>query len=556
MAHHLDEVLPALQRIDKLVNEDGLHAAGFLSFESAPAFDKAHQINSTQVKFPLLWFGIYPRARKFSFPKPDTIKPEVSWLPTTDRETYNEAIDRIKEHIRTGQTYQVNYTMRLRTNFKTDPWKFFIHLAQIQNNYAAYIDIGRYVIASVSPELFFKLDGESITARPMKGTIKRGRFTIEDKEKSNWLYNSEKNRAENVMIVDMIRNDLGRIAKIGSVHVPELFTLEKYPTLWQMTSTIKAKTDASITEIFTALFPCASITGAPKINTMRIISELETTPRIIYTGSIGYFVPNRKASFNVAIRTVLIDRNKETAEYGVGGGIVWDSTSNDEYTEALLKARTLTEDNREFSLFETMLWTPKEGFFLLEKHIERLLESADYFDFSNSSNLSKMSLETYLKDISSHFKSPQRVRLILEKNGKLSTKSEPYQILDDYPKIAVCLAKKPVNTENVFLFHKTSRRSVYDLARKDFPEYDDVLLYNEQDELTEFTIGNIVVEMDGKYLTPPVSCGLLAGTFRGHLLKVGQIQERVIRVEELKHTNEVFLVNSVRKWQRVNLNVK
>jgi para-aminobenzoate synthetase/4-amino-4-deoxychorismate lyase len=497
----------------------------------------------------------------------------LTWSPTVHRDTYNTAIEQVKDHIAHGHTYQVNYTMRLQADFHTDPWNFFLHLAQTQNNHASYIDTGRYVIASASPELFFQLDGDIITGRPMKGTVKRGHTTGEDKEQADWLHNSEKNRAENVMIVDMIRNDLGRIAKLGSVHVPELFTTEKYPTLWQMTSTVKATTFASITNIFKALFPCASITGAPKVSTMRIISELETTPRRIYTGSIGYIFPNRKASFNVAIRTALIDCETQTAEYGVGGGIVWDSTSTDEYAEALLKARVLTESPPQFSLLETMLWTPKEEFFLREKHIARLLDSSEYFDFPISRRGEVLSpqggipssplrttppppkeiLEIYLHEISSHFKSPQRVRLLLDKNGNLSHEAKPFQQPDDQPPMKVCLAKEPINSGNVFLFHKTTHRDMYDTAHRDFPDYDDILIYNERGELTEFTIGNLVVEMDGKLFTPPISCGLLAGTCRAHLLETGQVEERVIHVEELKNCTKIYLVNSVRKWRQVSL---
>jgi len=584
IAETLDKVIPALREIEDLVNTNGWHAAGFLSYESASAFDKAFRPStalldersslrypkgtmSARQEFPLLWFGLYPAPRLITKPEPDSTKPAIPWLPATDRDTYNAAIAQIKHHIAEGQTYQVNYTMRLQAEFNTDPWNFFLHLAQSQNNHAAYIDTGRYVIASASPELFFQLDVDTITCRPMKGTVKRGRTTLEDREKAAWLRHSEKNRAENVMIVDMIRNDLGRIAKIGSVQVPELFTVEKYPTLWQMTSTVTAQTDVSLTKIFSALFPCASITGAPKVSTMKIISELETTPRHIYTGSIGYIAPHRKATFNVAIRTALIDRKSQTAEYGVGGGIVWDSTSADEYAEALLKARVLTESTPQFSLLETMLWTPEEGFFLREKHILRILDSAEYFDFPVSSSLrwssspkgvsrppiSRETLEFYLHDISAQFTSPQRVRLQLDKNGKLSSEAKPFHPSDNSPPLKVCLAKQPVNSGNVFLFHKTTQREMYDTARKDFPDCDDVLLFNEHSELTEFTIGNLVVEMEGKLYTPPISCGLLAGTFRAYLLEMGQIEEKVIRVEELKECSKIFLVNSVRKWQQVEL---
>ena len=375
--------------------------------------------------------------------------------------------------------------MRLQADFTGSAWDFFLHLAQSQNNHAAYIDTGRYVICSASPELYFQLDGDTVTCRPLKGTVKRGRTTLEDEYQSQWLKNSEKNRAENVMIVDMVRNDLGRIAKIGSMQVPELFKTERYSTLWQMTSTVTAKTSVSLTEIFKALFPSASITGAQKVGTMMIISELETTPRRVYTGSIGYIAPNRKAIFNVAIRTALIDRETQTAEYGVGGGIVWDSTSADEYAEALLKARVLTEQKPEFSLLESMLWTPEDGIFLRERHIGRMSDSANYFDFP----ISKEKIEGYLNQISSHFDSSQRVRLLLDQFGQLSSETSSFQ----------------------------------------------------------------PVELDGKFFTPPLSCGLLAGAFRAHLMETGLVAERTIRIEDLKDFTKLFIVNSVRKWQEVIL---
>jgi len=296
---------------------------------------------------------------------------------------------------------------------------------------------------------------------------------------------------------------------------------------------------------------------------MKIISELETTSRKIYTGSIGYIAPDRKATFNVAIRTALIDREMQTAEYGVGGGIVWDSTSTDEYAEALLKARVLTESPPQFSLFETLLWTPEEGFFLREKHIARLLDSAEYFDFPINPRwsstevprppLPKEILESYLDKISSQFTSPQRVRVLLDKHGNLSSETKPFQQSDNYPLLKVCLAKEPIKSGNIFLFHKTTCREVYDSARKDFPNYDDVLLYNEKNKLTEFTIGNLVVEMDGKCYTPPLSCGVLAGTFRAHLLETGQVEERIVQIEDLKKCEKIFRVNSVRRRERVDL---
>ena len=545
-ADKVQDVRSALQNVEELVNSKHWHAAGFVSYEAAPAFDSALRVIDPG-GFPLLWFGLYsePRVIKNSGVFQGLREPEsLKWRPTTTRKGYNTAIGKVKEHIAQGRTYQVNYTMRLNSKFTSAEWDFFLHLAQTQNKYAAYIDTGRHVICSASPELFFKLAGNKIFGNPMKGTVRRGRTTLEDRKNAEWLHHSIKNRAENVMIVDMIRNDIGRIAEIGSVCAPELFKVEKYPTLFQMTSTVQGKTKASIAEIFSALFPCASITGAPKVSTMNIIAELESTPRRIYTGSIGYISPDRKAQFNVAIRTALIDRETKTAEYGVGGGIVWDSTSADEYSEALLKARVLTESPNEFSLLETLLWTPQDGYFLLEKHIQRLRDSAEYFDASFSTE----GLILHLERISAEFNSPKRVRLLVNKAGEITTEA------GGPPNLAMpfkaALAEQPINSGDVFLYHKTTNRKIYPVPPRGF---DDVLLYNENNELTEFTVGNLVVEMDGELFTPPISCGLLAGTFRAHLLETQQVKERIILRSELGNCKKIFLVNSVRKWVEVEL---
>ncbi|MGB8982034.1 MAG: aminodeoxychorismate synthase component I, partial [Anaerolineales bacterium] len=493
-----------------------------------------------------------PEPRLLQLPEPRHPKRILDWHPSVDRQIYNSALDQIKAQIAQGKTYQVNYTMRLRADFTGSAWDFFLHLVQGQNSHAAYLDIGQYVICSASPELFFQLDGDTITCRPMKGTTGRGRTTREDRERSEWLKNSPKNRAENVMIVDMIRNDLGRIAQTGSVQVPRLFETERHPTLWQMTSTVAAKTNASLAEIFTALFPCASITGAPKVSTMKIIAGLESTPRQVYTGSIGYISPHRKAKFNIAIRTALIDRETQTAEYGVGGGVVWDSTSPDEYAEALLKARLLTESHLPFSLLETMLWTPGEKFLLCEKHLARMLDSADYFDIP----VTKEKLEEYLEQVSSSFRESRRFRLLLDRSGRLSFEAPPLEVVREAATLQVCLAKQPVDSTSLFLFHKTTRREVFEAARAGLEEFDDVLLYNELDELTEFTIGNLVVELEGKLYTPPIACGVLPGTFRAHLLETGQIAERMLPVSQLANCTAIFRINSVRMWQAVQIQTK
>ncbi|HSK89594.1 MAG TPA: aminodeoxychorismate synthase component I [Anaerolineales bacterium] len=565
-ARTLDDVFPALHTIERLTQVDGWYAAGFLSYEAASAFDPAFQtraersderslrkaVEARTAGFPYLWFGIYPQPRIVPLPQPERPREILNWQPTIDRETYNSAIEQIKDHIAKGRTYQVNYTLRLEADFSSSPWDFFLHLAQRQNNHAAYVDTGRYVICSASPELFFQLDGDTILCRPMKGTIRRGRTTEEDRERSEWLRNSGKNRAENVMIVDMIRNDLGRIAKVGTVHVPRLFETERYPSLWQMTSTVAAETNHSPAEILAALFPSASITGAPKVSTMKIIAELEDTPRRIYTGSIGTIAPQRKATFNVAIRTAVIDQESGRAEYGVGGGIVWDSTSADEYAEAMLKANVLVDQPAPFSLLETMCWTPEEGFFLREKHLARMLDSANYFDIP----VTKEKLEEHLEEISSSFHTPQHIRVLLDQDGNLYFEAKPFEPQADFVVLNACLARQPVDSNDVFLFHKTTRRAVYEAAREGFDEFDDVLLYNESGELTEFTIGNLVAELAGQLVTPPLACGVLPGTFRAHLMETGQVVERTIHVEQLKDCAKIFRVNSVRKWQKVELQRK
>ena len=548
VAENLEDVVPALREVEKLVQVNSWHAAGFLSYEAAHAFDAAMQTRPAS-GFPFLWFGLYSQPRSVQLPDPEGAKDVSDWYPTIEREDYNSAIAKIKDYIADGQTYQVNYTMRLKADFKGSPWEFFLHLTKTQNNHAAYLDIGRYVICSASPELFFQLDGNIITCRPMKGTTPRGRTTVEDQVQAQWLKSSEKNRAENVMIVDMIRNDLGRVAETGSVRVPQLFDTERYPTLWQMTSTVTANTSASFIEILKALFPSASITGAPKVSTMNIIDGLESTPRKIYTGTIGYFSPGRKAKFNVAIRTALIDQERHQAEYGVGGGIVWDSTSTDEYAEALLKAHVLTAQSRSFSLLETLLWTSETGFFLCEKHIARMLDSANYFDIP----ITRQKLENYLEHICSEFRTPQRVRVLLDQCGELHSEVHPFELAENTGTLKTSLARGPVDSSNVFLFHKTTLREVYEAARISLENFDDVLLYNEKDELTEFTIGNLVVELEGKLVTPPISCGVLAGTFRTHLLETGQIAERTISLQQLASCTQIFRINSIRRWQKVGL---
>ena len=341
-AHDVNAVRPALREVERAVNAHGYTAAGFLAYEAAPAFDPALKIHSPP-DVPLLWFGLFDETEIVRDPPaPARDERPHDWAPSVDWPTYRRAIEDVKAHIAHGDTYQVNYTMRLRADFGGNPWSFFRSLVGGQNaRYAAYVETDRHAICSASPELFFEMDGMTLRSVPMKGTAPHGATAEETRANAAWLYGSPKNRAENAMIVDMIRNDFGKIAQAGSVRVPKLFEIEDYPTVLQMTSTVEARTSASFVETLDALFPCASITGAPKARTMEIIADMEADPRGVYTGAIGYLAPDRRARFNVAIRTAVVDLVARSAEYGVGGGIVWDSDPAEEYEECRIKARVL-----------------------------------------------------------------------------------------------------------------------------------------------------------------------------------------------------------------------
>ncbi len=541
----LDEVIPALSEIENKVSK-GYHAAGFISYEATPAFDPAMKAFSFS-PVPLLWFGIYDQFEE----RADLLKPQsdhvlLNWLPSITSETYEQSLRTIHDLIASGETYQVNYTYRLRSQFAGSAWQLFLNMMQAQEcKYGAFLNTGDHRICSASPELFFKLTGTQIECRPMKGTLPRGRWRGEDRQNATKLQQSEKDRAENVMIVDMIRNDLGRIAEAGSVQVPKLFEVERFPTVWQMISQITAQTTKSFTEILSALFPCASITGAPKIRTTQIISELETDPRGIYTGAIGYLAPDHDAQFNVAIRTATVDPIQSQAEYGTGGGIVWDSKIGDEYQESLTKALVVTQDQSPFQLLETILWTKSARYFLLEYHLKRLAASASYFGYPFYQQTLENELMNYARSLGDEYRI---VRILLDRSGQIHFQSKPY--IPEKPKRRwnVALSSKPVDSNDRFLFHKTTHRKQYEQALREYLQYDDVVLWNDRGEITESTRANVVVKIDNVLYTPPISCGLLAGTFREHLLEIYRVRERVITKAEWFSATSVYLINSVRGW--------
>lgn len=548
VAEVVEEVIPAIRKVQRAVAE-GFYAAGYMSYEAAQAFDPVLTTRK-RGKMPLVWFGIFDQPWFDRIRNTSGSFQLFDWQPETSLTDYYSCIHKIKQAIQRGETYQVNYTMRLHAKFEGDDFAFYRQLSRMQtSNYSAYLNLGRYRILSASPELFFRWDGTKITTRPMKGTMRRGRWLEEDEGYITSLANSEKNRAENVMIVDLLRNDLGRIAETGSVQVPSLFEIERYPTVLQMTSTIVAHTRPHIelVDIFRALFPGGSITGAPKASSMNIIAELEQSPRGVYCGTIGLVNPGGEAVFNIPIRTVVIDKNEGTAEYGVGGGVTWGSTAEGEYDELCVKALLLNEKHPEFSLLES-LKLDHGRYFLLDRHLNRLKQSAEYFGFNISVDRVLEEMEKYSK------KRPdavEKVRVIVSKDGNITIEGEPLKQLGQM--LPVALAATPVSKEDRFLFHKKTNRSVYDIQRAAYRNVYDVLLWNEEGEITEFTIGNVVVEINGEKWTPPRHCGLLAGTFRDEIIAQGEIRERVLTKEDLHLCTSIWLINSVQGWVRVRL---
>lgn len=543
--HELDQVLALLRRLEDEVERSGLHAAGFLSYEAGGAFDPAMPRLSCS-PFPLAWFGLFepPRNQAIAASSSTSVP---DWAPELDEAAHALALSRIRDHLAQGETYQVNFTYRLRAPITGDPWALFCRLACSQPSpHAAFVDTGRFAVCCASPEMLFWRDGDEISSRPMKGTASRGRWCAEDEARARDLHSSPKERAENVMIVDMVRNDLGRVCLPGSITVPELFRVERYPTVWQMTSLVRGRSQRSTADVLAALFPAASITGAPKVRTMQIIKELEISPRRIYTGTIGVMTPGRKARFNVAIRTVLVDRETKTAEYGVGGGIVWDSKPGDEYRETQVKARVLHARQQEFSLLETMRWTRTEGILLLAEHMRRLVESVGYFGFSLDEAALRVALD---EEVALASGEEGVLRLSLDRSGSWILERRPLPVSTP---CRVTLASTPVDSMDPFLFHKTTRREVYEQARAEAAgriDVDDVLLVNENGEVTEASIANVVVKLDGMLLTPSLACGLLPGVLRSHLLAEGRIREGIVRVEDLPSVTALWLINAVRGWR-------
>jgi para-aminobenzoate synthetase/4-amino-4-deoxychorismate lyase len=537
----------------------GLWAAGFVAYEAAPGLDPELSVHVRAAddpfaELPLAWFALFERKEDLPRLEPGRVDASGSagspWRPSVDRATYDAAVERIRELIAAGHTYQVNHTIRLRAMISGDERGFYRDLCLAQRGgYAAFLDLGRFRVLSASPELFFRIDGERITTKPMKGTAPRGRWSAEDEEIAARLVASSKERAENAMIVDLLRNDLGRICRTGSVEVERMVEAERFETVWQLTSTIQGDLRPEITllDTFRALFPSGSVTGAPKVRTTRIIADLEDSARGPYCGAIGYLAPpgsdEPRANFNVAIRTVVLDTRTRTAEYGVGGGITHDSSASAEYEEIVAKARVLTDARPAFGLFESLRHEPDEGFRHLDEHLDRLAASARYFGFRFELEAASAALKRAVIEVTG----PSVVRLTLARDGGLSTDVRDLPPADDAVRVA--LDDEPVDPSDVWLFHKTTRRAPYERRRERRRDVDDVLLVNGRGEVTESTIANLAVRLDGVWVTPPVDAGLLPGTYRKVLLREGRMTERPVTVNELRGAGELALVSSVRGWR-------
>jgi len=556
VARRPEEVVDVLAAAED-ASRRGTWAAGFVTYEAAPGLDedltvRAPTDDDPLVDLPLAWFGVFAARHPAPSLEPPPAAPEVAraWSPSVSRGRYDAAIERIRELITAGETYQVNHTFRLRTRVTLDDRDLYRDLCLAQRGgYAAYLDTGRHHVLSASPELFFRIDDDRIATRPMKGTAPRGRWLEEDEDVARRLCASAKDRAENAMIVDLLRNDLGRIAIPGGVEWRDLFHTERYETVWQLTSTIggSLRPGTAVTDVFRALFPSGSVTGAPKVSTMAIIAELEDAPRGVYCGAVGYLAPpgagEPRANFNVAIRTVVVDARSRVAEYGVGGGVTFDSSAPGEYEEALTKARVLTTARPAFELFETLRWSADEGFRHLPEHLARMRSSASYFGFAFDEGAAAEALEATAggaQDL--------RVRLLLRRGGEVRVETSVLEPQVEGP-VRLAVDGDPVDPTDVWLFHKTTRREAYDRRKARRPDVDDVVLVNRFGEVTETTVANLTVRRGETWVTPPRGAGLLAGTFREVLLREGGLIERPITVPELHRAGDVAVLSSVRGWR-------
>ena len=546
----------ALRQIEAAVRE-GFHLAGFLSYELGYLFEpRLAGLLPQRCRQPLLWLGVFRGGEDLaSSDVPDLLgggaaAPFENARLSLDRADYLARFARAKDYIAAGDIYQVNLTFKHLFNYAGDPLALYRDLRRQQRvRHGALIAADDFHLLSFSPEQFLHCAEGVATMRPMKGTMARGRTPAEDASQAAFLRADAKSRAENLMILDLMRNDLGRIATVGSVSVTDMFTVETYRTLHQMTSgvTARLRPDVGIADLLRHVFPCGSVTGAPKIRAMEIIRELEDGPRGAYTGSVGVIGPGGAIDLNVAIRTLCIDADG-VGELGVGSGIVQDLDGPAEFEECLLKGRFATAGEPPFQLIETMRWEREGGYWLLDGHLERLAASAGYFGFSGDI----AGIRSALATAAAGFREPvQRVRLTLDEDGAIRIAAVPIAVPLADAVMRYAIAEEPTASSDRFLFHKTTRRQFYDSTRERLALVtgcDEVLFVNERGELTEGSFTNLFVEREGRLLTPPLASGLLNGTLRRHLLADPRhrVQEAVLYPEDLQAADGVYLGNSVR----------
>ncbi len=577
--HHVSEFLPLLEEMQKYIQE-GYYLAGYFTYECGYFLEKLALLDYKEERYPLAWFGVYRQRYRIDTSLLSVASEEIGRDVQDlhfdlDEETYRKKVERVQEHIRAGDVYQINLTGRYHFRFDGAPLALYARLRQVQRTpYSAYIRTGERAILCFSPELFFRLDGQCITAQPMKGTAPRGRTLSEDERQATWLQSDDKNRAENIMIVDLLRNDLGRICTVGSVGVPHLLRVETYDTVLQMTSTITGRlaNSTNYAQIFASLFPCGSVTGAPKIKAMEIIHQLEQTPRGIYTGSIGYIAPQTtntpsQALFNVAIRTIVLEQGHGIM--GIGSGIVHDSSATEEAVECKIKAHFLTTPPKAFDILETILWDG--NYHHLEKHLQRMAASARYFGYpwdEEHIRAHLITVGTHLITVGTHpvtvgaglvptlQASRHKVRVRLNRQGELHCESLMLPKTTTNEQLAVALSAEPTDSRDHMYFHKTTYRPLYERAQRFAQEhgYADVIFFNEKGEVTEGAISNVFIQRGGKLLTPSVKCGLLAGVYRQCVLEeYSNAQEAVLLLDDVLRAERVYICNAIRGWSEVRV---
>jgi para-aminobenzoate synthetase/4-amino-4-deoxychorismate lyase len=546
IAHRIEQVAPVLDAVCDAAQR-GRWCVGFVAHEAASAFDQA--LVTQTAATPLVWFAEFAGATVLS--SIPTLRTDAEatfsvsdWVPEVAAAEFSDCVDSIRRDIRDGRFYQVNYTTRLSAAFTGDAHSFYRALQANQpNGYQAFIDAGDFQLLSVSPELFFSLRDGQVTTQPMKGTAPRGDTPEADTGLAAALTHSPKERAENLMIVDLLRNDLSRIAELHSVEVPHLFSLHALPSVWSMTSTVQAKLRPgfSLHDVFRALFPCGSVTGAPKVEAMRSICHLEASPRGAYCGAIGMVEPGGAACFNVGIRSVWIegDGSARKATFGVGSGITFDSTVEGEAAELVYKTRFVQRASKPFDLFETIRLAEGE-LVLLDRHLARMANSARHFRFVFDEAAARSVLAGVVRE---HASGDWRIRLSSKSDGAVSV--EVFALESPPLNPRAILATSPVSSVDEFLQHKTTRRETYQLHAPPDGIWD-TLLWNERGELTEFIRANVVLDLDGKRFTPPVTAGLLNGTMRDELIARGEVAERVLTRSDMERATTVWWVNGLR----------